>query len=475
MRYYAVKVYGAPSSFPNTPDGFTWTSHPNGVRDPGAQEIEFHIEEYNASMPTDGSVLTVHGVSFQQIKQPSDLNGKTVAVWGGMMPGLPIANYQAAHRGLLVVGKINRCWGNWIGTDMSIGMQIVVAGAAQAEAGVNSPAPSGGGGGGNGGGGNGAGSQAVRMQRTGQPAEPVRYLRSGGRSLDRMTLPRGQTSPIRRGPYITPRSPAAPMAPLLPGTAGTISGPTIGGSQFPTGVGASFGAATSELGGVITSFFGGGGGAAGLQAPINLIHNMMPNMPLSSAIQQTLSTAFPMGGTNVNISPLLKLAYQDAGVYQNMQQYAGYVKNLSENLLGILQTTGYPGVNMTSKGNTLNVWDGTSPGPSKTIGILDLIGQPTWLGPNEIQIKTVLRGDLTGGDPITLPPTLVTTGQEFIVPPGPNTPEQRTINSFSGTFIIRHILYIGDFRSPDGNGWCAIYNCFAPGGGAAVPGAGTAV
>lgn len=132
MRYYAIKVYGAPGAFPNTPDGFTWTSHVNGVRDPGAQQIEFHIEEANFSLPSENSVLTVHGVSFQQIKQQSDLNGLTIAVYGGMMPGLPIANYQAAHRGLLVTGKINRAWGNWVGTEMSIGMQIAVAGAAQA-------------------------------------------------------------------------------------------------------------------------------------------------------------------------------------------------------------------------------------------------------------------------------------------------------------------------------------------------------
>lgn len=257
------------------------------------------------------------------------------------------------------------------------------------------------------------------------------------------------------------------MAPLLPGTAGTIAGPTVGGSAFPTGLGASLGAATSQLGGIVTSFFGGGN--PGLNAPINLIHNMMPNMPLSAAISQTLGTAFPIGGTNININPALLLPFQDAGVYQNLQQYAGYIKNLSENLLGILQTTGYPGVNMTSKGNNMNVWDGTGSIGQGTVSILDLIGQPTWIGPNLVSIKTVLRGDLTCGAAITLPPTLVSVTQDAIYPAGSNTPEQRTVDLFSGTFIINKILYIGDFRAPDGNGWSSNYEAMVWKGGAGVP------
>ena len=56
---------------------------------------------------------------------------------------------------------------------------------------------------------------------------------------------------------------------------------------------------------------------------------MMPNMPLSAAISQTLGTAFPIVCTNININPALLLPFQYSVVYQNLQQYALYIKNLS--------------------------------------------------------------------------------------------------------------------------------------------------
>lgn len=462
MRYYAIQIAGAPSAFVPTPDGYTWTSHPNGVFDPGAQQIEFQIEEYNASTPTENSTLTVHGVSFQQIKQQSDLNGLPISVWGGMMPGLPIATAQSVHRGLLVQGKINRAWGNWVGTEMSIGMQITPAGL------ISAP------------GGSIGGKNAEFLHRTGERAAPIRYARTGPRSLDRMTIPRGYATVSRRGPYITPKNgiSLAATAPISPaGTLGTIAGPTTGGTPFPTGVGSSFGAATSQLGGVVTSLFGGGGGPgglSGLQAPINLIHNMQPNEWLGAAIDQTLSTALPMGISNIVISPALKLPYQDAGVYQNLQQYAGYIRNLSMNLLGFPETTGYPGVNMTAYSNEMRIWDATSPIGSGTVSILDLIGQPTWIAPFKCHVKTVLRADLHCGDSITLPPTLMNVSQGAIIPGGSGgTPEQRTNDSFAGSFIITNVLYIGDFRNPDGVGWSANYEALVYGGGAGVTAGGS--
>jgi hypothetical protein len=218
---------------------------------------------------------------------------------------------------------------------------------------------------------------------------------------------------------------------------------------------------------VVSSLFGGGGN--GLQAPINLIHNMMPNMPLSGAIAQTLGTAFPAGGTNIKINPALLLNYQDAGVYQNLQQYAQYIKNLSLNLLGG-GSSGYPGVNMSSHGTTMDVWDGTAPITEGQVSVLDLIGQPTWMAPFTIHVVTVLRSDLHIGGSLTLPPTLVGVSQEAILP---FASIQRTNDSFSGSFIIYRVLHVGDFRNPDGVGWSSNYEALTYGGGAGVSGGGS--
>jgi hypothetical protein len=93
---------------------------------------------------------------------------------------------------------------------------------------------------------------------------------------------------------------------------------------------------------MISSFFGGGGSGAGggLAVPLNFIHNMMPNMPLSSAIQETLGKVFPNADLKVLISSALKLGYQDSGMYQNLTQYASYIKKLSHSIMGTGDTRG---------------------------------------------------------------------------------------------------------------------------------------
>jgi hypothetical protein len=186
-------------------------------------------------------------------------------------------------------------------------------------------------------------------------------------------------------------------------------------------------------------------------APLNLIHNLMPNVPLKNAVQETLSRAFPKASINMLISSALKLAYQDAGMYQSMPQYAKYVNKLSQSILG---PNKYLGINFSANSNKLNVWDGTQPVSTGDISYLDLIGQPTWIDMFQVNIKVVLRAGLQIGSHLTLPPTLMTTGAGSFAP---NVPEQKKNLAFSGDFIVTRVLHIGDFRNPDGSSWCTNY------------------
>jgi hypothetical protein len=429
MRYYSIAIAGAPGAFPARYDGGAqWGTEVNGKHDPGAQQIEFQIEEFRPDLPSSDSTLTIHGVSFDQIKETGGLIGLPITIYGGMRPGLPLATQQARKAGLLMEGQIKKAWGNWVGTEMSIGLQFAPAGTSDASSG------NGGGNGGGaaqqaigavesaigGGGGGSAGGQMVRARKT------------GFRSIDRRPYARGAIAPLGSD---TPM-----VSPTGLGDIGEFGGGSVG-------------AATSFAGGLASSFFGGG--SNGLEAPLNLIHNMMPNMSMSSAIQETLGKAFPRGGANVAISPGLKLPYQDAGMYQNMQQYAGFIKNLSNSILGIKN---YKGVNMSAHTNTMNVWDGTQPLGEGQIDIFDLIGQPTWIDYMKINIKTILRGDIHCGWYVTLPPTLIALSPGAIIPFMKS--DQRTNVSLPGTFLVWRILHIGDFRNPDGVGWSTNFECF---------------
>jgi hypothetical protein len=420
MRYYNIQLSGSSGVF-----GSGWTSHPNGtVADPGAQEVLMTLEAYNGTAdsdngmtPSDASNIEIKGVSWDQIKASNQLIGQPISVSGGMMPGLPLATAQSVNRGPLVTGRIQKTWGNWVGTDMSLGISFIAAVDSAAPATPQSPT--------------GSSTSAPTGSSTSAPPAPQRFNRTGSRSLDRMNLPRGRDG----------------TATIVSAGVGLLGGVL---SELEAG------AASVNVNGIISSFLGGG--FPGLTQPINLIHNMLPNVPLSSAIQQTLSTAFPGLPLNIAISPLLKLAYQDAGVYQSIHQYASYILPLSKTILG---SKNYLGVHISVDNNTVHVWDGTVPQGFTNIRAIDLIGQPTWVDKNVIEIKVVMRAGLKLGGTVTIPPgTLTSVTPNSVIPLGSQQRTNLTMEGITGT--ISKITHVGDFRNPDGNYWCTIIRALVP-------------
>jgi hypothetical protein len=454
MRFYRIILKGADNSiFPTTPDGSTWSSHPWGgdTADPGAQEIELDITMLTGHEPSlEACTLTVKGVSWKQISEPAKLVGKHIEVYAGMKPGLPLATVQSRHTGLLASGEIMKSWGNWERNEMSLGVSFG-SGADPGSSGTNAPD---------------ATPNANDTPSSAPPASappvgsPAMYNRIGPRSIDRRRFPVGPG-----GPTVTP---------LLDfGNLGSLSG-------LMSGLGI-------NVGGLIPGFFGGG--IPGLTQPLNLVHNLLPNMPLSQAIRETLTRAFPKAKILIGISPGLKLNHQDAGMYQNMKQYGAFLQNLSQSILGVKN---YPGIKMSAHGNSIRVTDFTTPmtdsgNPAditagsqvappqpglsgatsgKDIAVADLLGQPTWVNINEVHMKCVLRPDILMLDTIALPPNILMglgSDSNILNPFGAS--EQRTHLSFSGSFQVIHVQHVGAFRSPVGDDWVTNYHCTPVGGG----------
>jgi len=94
----------------------------------------------------------------------------------------------------------------------------------------------------------------------------------------------------------------------------------------------------------------------------------------------------------------------------------------------------------------------------------DLIGQPTWIGPNTISFKCVLRYDIQVGDMVTMPPDPGTGGTSIIsalalTQQGVAVPGQPTRNSsvFKGSFMVNEVHHFGNLRQPDADSWATAF------------------
>ena len=192
--------------------------------------------------------------------------------------------------------------------------------------------------------------------------------------------------------------------------------------------------------------------AGGPATKPNLVFNYKAGGAFSTAIKNTLQTAFPGMTTNVNISSDLTLNYDQPGFYEDVPQFAEYIKNVS---LAIKNDVNYPGVDISINQNTIDVHDGTTVGTAKQISFADLVGQPTWVEPLTIQIKCVMRSDIQPGQYVTLPPSLVTTQAAAFS----GLAGMRLGPVFSGQFYVNKVHHVGNYKSPEGEAWTTDLFC----------------
>jgi hypothetical protein len=163
----------------------------------------------------------------------------------------------------------------------------------------------------------------------------------------------------------------------------------------------------------------------GTPNPLNVAFNWPQGQPMSTAIQNALTTAYPGYTVNMNISSNLVFSENQQGHYQNLTQFAQYVKKTSIAIIG--GANNYAGVSIVLTQQTFNVFDGmgsgstssgarspgsspfsgstsTTPAPT-AIAFQDLIGQPSWQNAPLINFKCAMRADLKVGTQITLPET----------------------------------------------------------------------
>ena len=207
------------------------------------------------------------------------------------------------------------------------------------------------------------------------------------------------------------------------------------------------------------NFIAGGVASGSPNAPTNLPFVMPKGTPLGTAIDNALKVAFPSYQRAVSVKPNLVLDHDQHGQYQSLGQLADFVNTLAR---GIIGDPNYSGITVAIEGTKITVTDGTSSPAAKMIAFQDLIGQPTWVGPNTISVATVLRSDIHVGDVISLPKTIVTTTTAAVQ-------SLQDQSAFSGNFQVSAINHYGHSRQPDASSWNTRFQVFQTPNAAPAP------
>jgi hypothetical protein len=186
-------------------------------------------------------------------------------------------------------------------------------------------------------------------------------------------------------------------------------------------------------------------------APLNVPFTWPAGTPLASAIRSTLQIAAPTLTPQINISPNLVLAHTETGYYTSLTQFAQWINERSRSIIG----GGYAGVQIATKGDKIQVWDGTQ-SQTNVISIQpwDLIGQPTWQENGVVTFATVMRADIDLQSVIKLPPTII---QQTAASAVYIRNQDRT--AFTGNFLIQGAQHYGNFRQPSADSWNTTFQC----------------
>jgi hypothetical protein len=200
--------------------------------------------------------------------------------------------------------------------------------------------------------------------------------------------------------------------------------------------------------------------------PGNFSLSWKKGQALSSALAATFTSALPNLSQNISISSDLIASQDMPGHYPTLESFAAAIKKANAG-------SADAGVDIWISQGTIFASDqsssSTSSSSTTTLNFQDLIGQPSWIGQNLIQITTVLRADIGVGSSVLFPKARNAKGQLVTIPgaPGFVTSAQAALPSslkysttMSGAFQIQAARHIGVSRSADGTQWASIFNAF---------------
>ena len=202
------------------------------------------------------------------------------------------------------------------------------------------------------------------------------------------------------------------------------------------------------------------------RSPINnFTFDWKQGKPIATAIAATLKAAYPEIQVLIDVSSALVKGNDEFGIYGTVQEFTNYIQSVTKSVLGPGDPT-YQGVTIAPRDGGVVAYDskGGDNGGAKTpqyktvnISFLDLIGQPTWLDNQIIQVTTVMRGDIQINDTITMPVTLTTVSPAGINKSNSGTFNQARFSSqFQGNWQVRTVRQVGNYKQPHATSWVTV-------------------
>ena len=185
--------------------------------------------------------------------------------------------------------------------------------------------------------------------------------------------------------------------------------------------------------------------------PVNISAEWTKDQTLETCVRNALNVAYKNPNITGNYSNNLIFTETQSGIYQDLQQFSDVVVKISKT---ININSNYIGAQITSlPDNSFYLYDGTGLGSLTNpiqISYLDLIGNATWIQFNTMQIKLVMRGDLTLGSYIQMPKGLNTLNSVN------SFSQYRDKTAFQNKYQIQSIRHVGSSRQLSANDWATV-------------------
>lgn len=175
-----------------------------------------------------------------------------------------------------------------------------------------------------------------------------------------------------------------------------------------------------------------------------ILFNWPAGTPLSSALSTCFSTYFPTFQAVVNISSIV-INHTESGHYRTLESLARTLYEITGVSIGIV-------------GNQIIAYDGSKPPKAILLDFNDFIGQPTWISPDTVQIKLVMRSDLNFTSIVKMPKDISEVPGFVVKTQASYASVLKYKTAFQHDFQVNQVRHLGSFRSPDSRDWVTIIN-----------------